>query len=66
VRAELDWPKEKLLWFGDVTGFSGSASIPACLDDQLRAGKIRPQQLVLSIAVGAGMNCAGSLFWTGE
>ncbi len=62
VRAALDWPKEKVLWFGDVTGFAGSASIPTCFAEQRQAGVIRPGDLVMSIAVGAGMNCGGSLY----
>jgi len=49
VRTELGFPESKLLWLGDERGFSGSASIPACLSEQL--------------AVGAGMNCAGALYF---
>jgi 3-oxoacyl-[acyl-carrier-protein] synthase III len=59
----LEWPKKKLLWFGDVTGFAGSASIPACLSDQIESGVVRKGDLVLSVAVGAGMNCAGTLYY---
>lgn len=59
----LEFPDEKLLWTGDVTGFSGSASIPACLAEQTARGTVRPGQLVLSMAVGAGMNCAGALYY---
>jgi 3-oxoacyl-[acyl-carrier-protein] synthase-3 len=62
LRAALDWPADKLLWFGDVTGFSGSASIPACLAEQAHRGVVRKGDLVLSVAVGAGMNCAGALY----
>jgi 3-oxoacyl-[acyl-carrier-protein] synthase-3 len=59
----IEWPREKLLWFGDQYGFSGSASIPACLAEQMQNGTIRKGQLVLSLAVGAGMNCAGALYY---
>jgi 3-oxoacyl-[acyl-carrier-protein] synthase III len=59
----LDWPREKVLWFGDVNGFSGSASIPACLAEQIQNGTIAKGQSVLSLAVGAGMNCAGALYF---
>jgi 3-oxoacyl-[acyl-carrier-protein] synthase-3 len=62
MRAALQWPASKLLWFGDVTGFSGSASIPACLAEQRARGTVRPGDLVLSVAVGAGMNGAAALF----
>jgi 3-oxoacyl-[acyl-carrier-protein] synthase-3 len=58
----LEWPKEKLLWAGDELGFSGSASIPTALAQNHARGVVRPGQLILSVAVGAGMNCAGSLY----
>jgi 3-oxoacyl-[acyl-carrier-protein] synthase-3 len=63
LRTALEWPREKLLWFGDVTGFSGSASIPACLAEQIHKGVIRKGDLILSLAVGAGLNCAGVLYY---
>lgn len=62
VTRELEWPSERVLWFGDVNGFSGSASIPSCLAEQLDQGRVRPGDLVLSLAVGAGLNCAGALY----
>lgn len=58
----LEWPKSKLLYTGDTTGYSASASIPACFADQVHSGKIRRGDLVLSLAVGAGMNSAGALY----
>ncbi|HKO52443.1 MAG TPA: 3-oxoacyl-[acyl-carrier-protein] synthase III C-terminal domain-containing protein [Polyangiaceae bacterium] len=63
VRRRLEWPTEKLLWRGDVNGFSGSASIPSCFAEQVEQGRIQKGQLVLSLAVGAGMNCAGALYY---
>jgi 3-oxoacyl-[acyl-carrier-protein] synthase III len=63
VRGALGFPSEKLLWVGGERGFSGSASIPACLSEHLASGVVRKQQLVLSLAVGAGMNCAGALYY---
>lgn len=62
VRRALDFPPEKLLWEGDVNGFSGSASIPSLLAEQLERGPLRKGDLVLSLAVGAGMNAAGALY----
>jgi len=62
VLADLEWPPETLLWSGDVNGFSGSASIPSCLAEQARLGRVRRGDLVLSLAVGAGLNCAGALY----
>jgi 3-oxoacyl-[acyl-carrier-protein] synthase-3 len=62
MRQALEWPREKLLWFGE-DGFSGSASIAACLSEQIQRGTIKKGQLMLSLAVGAGMNCAGTLYY---
>jgi 3-oxoacyl-[acyl-carrier-protein] synthase-3 len=62
LRRELDAPREKLLWFGDVAGLSGSASIPSCLAEQTARGTVKKGDLVLAIAVGAGLNAAGALF----
>jgi 3-oxoacyl-[acyl-carrier-protein] synthase III len=63
VRSELGFPPDKLLWVGGERGFSGSASIPACLSEQVACGRVESGQLVLSLAVGAGMNCAGALYY---
>jgi 3-oxoacyl-[acyl-carrier-protein] synthase-3 len=63
VCRRLEWPRNKVLWDGDETGFSGSASIPACLARQIQAGTIQKGQSILSLAVGAGMNCAGALYF---
>ncbi|HEX4383371.1 MAG TPA: 3-oxoacyl-[acyl-carrier-protein] synthase III C-terminal domain-containing protein [Myxococcales bacterium] len=62
LRAELEWPAAKLIWHGDVTGFSGSASIPSALAEQLRKKVIRKGDVVLSLAVGAGLSSAGALY----
>lgn len=62
VKRELEWPEERVLWSGDVNGFSGSASIPSCLAEQAAQGRVQRGDLVLSLAVGAGLNCAGALY----
>lgn len=62
VRRELECPEEKLLWHGDVDGFSGSASIPSAIASYAPPREAAPQ-LVLSVAVGAGMNCGGLLYY---
>ncbi len=54
--------RNKILWSGDVTGFSGSASIPVALARHVAAGQVRRGQLVLSVAAGAGLNSAGALY----
>jgi 3-oxoacyl-[acyl-carrier-protein] synthase-3 len=63
VRAALDWPKEKVIWTGDVTGYAASASIPTCFSAHVHRGKIKKGDLVLSMAVGAGFNWAGALYY---
>ena len=63
LRAELGFADSKLLWVGDERGFSGSASIPACLSEHVASGHVKKGDLVLSLAVGAGMNCAGALYY---
>jgi 3-oxoacyl-[acyl-carrier-protein] synthase III len=63
VRGELGFTTDQLLWVGGERGFSGSASIPACLSEQLSCGRVKPGDLILSLAVGAGMNCAGALYY---
>lgn len=63
VAVALEFPAEKVVWFGDETGFSGSASIPACLSEQRALGNIQSGDLVLSVAAGAGMNSAGALYF---
>lgn len=62
LREALGCPPEKLIWHGDAIGFSGSSSIPAMFSAARQDGRIQDGQLVLSVAVGAGMNCAGALF----
>ncbi len=62
VAALLEWPMDRVLWDAADLGFSGSSSIPACLADKLRDGVVAPGDLVLALAVGAGLNGAGALF----
>jgi 3-oxoacyl-[acyl-carrier-protein] synthase-3 len=58
----LEIPADKLQWSGDVTGYSASASVAAALSERLHQGRIRKGDLILSLAVGAGMNVAGALY----
>lgn len=62
VRERLGFSAKQLLWVGDRYGFSGSASIPACLAEQIDHGVVKPGQSILSVAVGAGMNSGGALY----
>lgn len=59
----LELPRDKLMWSGDVTGYAASASIAAALGARRHDGALRPGDLVLSLAVGAGMNVAGALYY---
>ncbi|HET7504925.1 MAG TPA: 3-oxoacyl-[acyl-carrier-protein] synthase III C-terminal domain-containing protein [Kofleriaceae bacterium] len=58
----LGVPRAKLLWSGDVTGYAASASIAATLGARRHDGTLHKGDLVLSVAVGAGMNVAGALY----
>jgi 3-oxoacyl-[acyl-carrier-protein] synthase-3 len=59
----LGVPRAKLLWSGDVTGYAASASIAATLGARRHDHTLRKGDLVLSLAVGAGMNVAGALYY---
>jgi 3-oxoacyl-[acyl-carrier-protein] synthase III len=58
----LGVPRKKLLWSGDTTGYAASASIAATLGARLGDRTLSRGDLVLSLAVGAGMNVAGALY----
>jgi 3-oxoacyl-[acyl-carrier-protein] synthase-3 len=60
---ELEIPRGKLLWSGDVTGYAASASIAATLGARRADHTMAKGDLVLSLAVGAGMNVAGALYY---
>lgn len=60
---DLGWPSDKLVWHAAQLGFSGSASIPSMLAEQVKSGRIAKGQLIASLAVGAGMNSAGTLYY---
>lgn len=62
LREALGFPERKVIWHGDVYGLSGSASIPSCLAEQKERGALRKGDLVMAVAVGAGLNAAGALF----
>jgi 3-oxoacyl-[acyl-carrier-protein] synthase-3 len=58
----LGMPRDKLVWSGDVTGYAASASIAATLGRRSHDGTLGKGDLVLSVAVGAGMNVAAALY----
>ena len=59
----LELPREKLVWSGDVTGYAASASIAATLGARRADRTLERGDLVMSLAVGAGMNVAGALYY---
>jgi 3-oxoacyl-[acyl-carrier-protein] synthase-3 len=59
----LEIARAKLVWSGDVTGYAASASIAATLGARRADHTMRKGDLVLSLAVGAGMNVAGALYY---
>lgn len=59
----LEIARDKLLWSGDVTGYAASASIAATLGARRADRTMSKGDLVLSLAVGAGMNVAGALYY---
>jgi 3-oxoacyl-[acyl-carrier-protein] synthase-3 len=59
----LELSRGKLVWSGNVTGYSASASIAATLGARRHDHTLRKGDLVLSLAVGAGMNVAGALYY---
>jgi len=59
----LELPRTKLVWSGNLTGYAASASIAATLGARRHDQTMRKGDLVLSLAVGAGMNVAGALYY---
>jgi 3-oxoacyl-[acyl-carrier-protein] synthase-3 len=62
VAEGLGFSSAQVLWRGGDTGYAASASIPAALAWHRHAGIVKPGDLVLSLAVGAGMNSGGALY----
>jgi 3-oxoacyl-[acyl-carrier-protein] synthase-3 len=63
LRTALGIAPERVRWSGDVTGYAASASIAATLSARRHDGTIGRGDLVLSVAVGAGMNAAAALYY---
>lgn len=62
ARERFGIPAEKLYINIDRVGNTSAGSVPVCLDELWRAGKIREGQLVLMVAFGAGLTW-GSCLW---
>src|SRR5919106_727238 len=61
VAERLKFPMEKVFVDLEEVGNTSAASIPIALDHAWRAGRLRPGQLVLSVAFGAGLACGANL-----
>jgi 3-oxoacyl-[acyl-carrier-protein] synthase-3 len=55
LRARLEVPESKVYSNIARIGNTSSASIPICLDECVRAGKIKKGDLILMCAFGAGV-----------
>lgn len=61
VTARANYPKEKVLSNIDRVGNTSSASIPILLDERVREGTIKANDLVLMCALGAGVSWGAAL-----
>ena len=61
VTARANYPKEKVLSNIERVGNTSSASIPILLDERMRDGTIKPNDLVLMCALGAGVSWGAAL-----
>jgi 3-oxoacyl-[acyl-carrier-protein] synthase-3 len=61
VAARANYPKEKVLSNIERVGNTSSASIPILLDERVKDGTIKPGDLVLMCALGAGVSWGSAL-----
>lgn len=61
VTMRADYPKSKVLSNIDRVGNTSSASIPILLDENVRKGLIKPRDVVLMCALGAGVSWGAAL-----
>jgi 3-oxoacyl-[acyl-carrier-protein] synthase-3 len=62
----LEVPLDRFFINLDRYGNTSAASIPLALDEAVRAGRIRPGQVVASVAFGAGLTWGSAVMrWTG-
>jgi 3-oxoacyl-[acyl-carrier-protein] synthase-3 len=62
ARERFGIPEEKLYVNIDRVGNTSGGSVPVCLDELWRAGRIKEGQLVMMVAFGAGLTW-GSCLW---
>jgi 3-oxoacyl-[acyl-carrier-protein] synthase-3 len=61
VTEHARYPKEKVLSNIERVGNTSSASIPILLDERVKDGTIKPSDLVLMCALGAGVSWGSAL-----
>jgi 3-oxoacyl-[acyl-carrier-protein] synthase-3 len=61
VTARANYPKEKVVSNIERVGNTSSASIPILLDERVKDGTIKPNDLVLMCALGAGVSWGSAL-----
>ena len=57
----VGWPLDKVMINIDRYGNTSAASVPIALDEAVRAGRLLPGQLLISVAFGAGLTWGGTL-----
>ncbi|MBX3323991.1 MAG: ketoacyl-ACP synthase III [Phycisphaeraceae bacterium] len=62
ARERFGIPSEKLYVNIDRFGNTSSASVPLCLDELRRAGRVKPGMKVMFVAFGGGLTWASSLW----
>lgn len=62
ARERFGLPEDKLYINIDRVGNTSAASVPICLDELRRAGRIKPGQKIMLVAFGAGLTWSASLW----
>ncbi|MER6130077.1 ketoacyl-ACP synthase III [Streptomyces sp. NPDC001795] len=62
VCGALGLPREKVLTNIQTRGNTSSVSIPSCLSENLRSGRVRPGDLLAAIGIGRGFSWGAMLF----
>ena len=62
ARDKIGIPHEKMYVNIDRLGNTSAASVPVCLDELLREGRLKRGDIVVSVAFGAGLTWASAVF----
>jgi 3-oxoacyl-[acyl-carrier-protein] synthase-3 len=67
VAQRLSFPKDRVFVDLEMVGNTSAASVPIAMDHAWRDGRLRPGDLVLTVAFGAGLAYGANLIrWTAE